>query len=414
MISKKFSEIVRDPVWIKVFLFSLTLFFLRLSDSIISFWAPNQIQSSLGSATIMGAIISLQSVVGLAADIVFPRMLQTVTSRRLVFWAIIASATTSFFLTASAFKPFIAIFIITMALWGIYYELLNFANMQFMGSVVPFHMRAPAWGFTGIFVSLAYFLGPFIAAQLLINGILITQGTIIIFLLVAFAILTFTKHVHDVPPEMDFKDVNPLEEMRHFLILIEHTWQALLIGLVLGFIDATYWTTGAVWTEKLAKINPWGVWFLPFYLLPFICLGIPLSFWKIYQGKKKMAEKFLVIAGVILAAIGISPSIPWQLAMVCLSSSALAVCYPMLEGVYSDLISRMGRERKDMIGLTSSITNVSYIVWPVVAGVIATSFGERITFAFVGGAAALIAVFLLFVTPKKLRLPQEEIQTWEH
>lgn len=362
----------------------------------------------------MGAIISLQSVVGLAADIVFPRMLQTVTSRRLVFWAIIASATTSFFLTASAFKPFIAIFIITMALWGIYYELLNFANMQFMGSVVPFHMRAPAWGFTGIFVSLAYFLGPFIAAQLLMNGILITQGTIIIFLLVAFAVLTFTRHVHDVPAQMDFKDVNPLEEMRHFLILIEHTWQALLIGLVLGFIDATYWTTGAVWTEELAKTNAWGVWFLPLYLLPFICLGIPLSFWKIYQGKKKMAEKFLVIAGVILAAIGISPSVPWQLAVVCLSSAALAVCYPMLEGVYSDLISRMGRERKDMIGLTSSVTNVSYIVWPVVAGLIATNFGERMTFAFVGGAAALIAVFLLFVTPKKLRLPQEEIHTWEH
>lgn len=414
MISKRFSEIVKDPVWVKIFLFALTLFFLRLADSIISFWAPNQIQSTLGSPAVMGAIISFQSVVGLIADVVFPRLLKTVSSRRLVFWAILTSAGTSFLLTGSIFKPFIAIFIATMALWGIYYELLGFASMQFMGSVVPTHMRAPAWGFTGIFVSLAYFLGPFIAAELLLNGVYITQGAIIIFLLVAFALLTFTRKVHDVPVQMNMDGLNPLTELKHFLILIEHTWQALLIGLMLGFIDATYWTTGAVWTEKLAKINPWGVWFLPFYLLPFICLGIPLSFWKIYQGKKKMAEKFLGIAGLILAGIGLSANVSWQLAIVCLSSAALAVSYPMLEGVYSDLIARMGHEKKDMIGLTSSIANISYIIWPVVAGLIAASYGERMTFAFTGAGVVLVAIILLLVTPKKLRLPQEEIQTWEH
>jgi MFS family permease len=412
---KRFHLFFREnPIWVKILLFSLILFFIRLSDAVISFWAPNQIQNSLGNPVIMGAIISFQSIVGLSADLIFPRLLKSIRVRRLVFWAILASALTSFFLTASTFQPFIAIFIVTMTLWGIYYELVNFANFQFMGSVVPTHMRAGAWGFTGIFSSLAYFLGPFIAAQLLLHGIFLTQGTIIIFLTVSLLLLTLTKKMHDAPVEVDFSDLNPILEFKHWLTLSGAIWPVLIISLVLGFIDSTFWTVGAIWTEKLTKINPWGVWFLPLYLLPFICLGVPLAGWKIYQGKKKMAEKFLALAGIFLILMAISGSVPWQLAIVCLSSCALAVTYPLLEGVYSDIIARMGAEKKDMIGLTSSVTNVSYIIWPTFAGLIASSAGERLTFSWLGVGVLAVAVVLIFITPRKLKLPQEEIKKWDH
>lgn len=360
----------------------------------------------------MGAVVSFQSLVGLSADLIFPRLLKSVRVRRLVFWAILAAALTSFFLTAGSFQPFVAIFIVTMALWGIYYELINFANYQFMGSSVPSHMRAGVWGFSGIFVGLAYFLGPFIAAQLLLHGIFLTQGVIIIFLTSALLILTLTKKVHDIPAQVDFVDLNPWKEFKHWLTLSTHIWPVLIISLVLGFIDSTFWTVGAIWTEKLTHINPWGIWFLPLYLLPFICLGIPLSLWKIYQGKKKMAEKFLALSGIFLVGMAVSSNVSWQLVVVCLSASALAVCYPLLQGIYSDIIARMGTEKKDMIGLTNSVTNISYIVWPVFAGMIVSRVGERLTFSWLGIGVLVIAVILLFVTPKKLKLPQSEIKTW--
>ena len=402
-----------NPVWTKVLLFSLILFFIRLSDSIISFWAPNQIQDSLGNPIIMGAIISLQSVIGLLADLLFPRLLRSVTTRRLIFFAILLSALTSLFLTIGAFSSYIAIFIVTMILWGIYYELINFANFQFMGSSVPNHMRTGAWGFTGIFLSLAYFLGPFIASQLLLRGIFITQGTIILFLLAAFVLLTLTKKIHESPVAIDFIDLNPLKEFKHWLTLSEYIWPIIVMSLVLGFIDSTFYTIGTVWTEKLTHLNPWGIWFLPLYLLPSICLGIPLSQWQISSGKKKMSEKFMAVAGIILAGISLSENLPWQLFIVCLSSSALAICYPLLGGVYSDIIARMGTEKKDMIGLTNSVTNLSYILWPTFAGLLTSKVGERLTFAWVGAGVLVIAVILLFVTPKKLVLPQKEIQSWD-
>jgi MFS family permease len=361
----------------------------------------------------MGAVVSFQSVVGLSADLIFPRLLKSIRVRRLVFWAILASALTSFFLSVSTFQPFIAIFIVTMTLWGIYYELINFANFQFMSSSVPLHMRAGAWGFTGIFAGLAYFLGPFIAAQLLLHGILLTQGAVIIFLSSALLLLTLSKNMHDAPTQVDFSDLNPWTEFKHWLTLSTHIWPVLIISLVLGFIDSTFWTVGVIWTEKLTKINPWGIWFLPLYLLPFICLGIPLSSWKIYQGKKKMAEKFLALSGIFLLAMAVSSNVSWQLAVVCLSSSALAVCYPLLQGIYSDIIARMGTEKKDMIGLTSSVTNISYIFWPVFAGIITSKVGERLTFSWLGVGVLVIALVLFFVTPKKLKLPQNEIKSWD-
>lgn len=400
-------------VWNRLLTFSLILFFLRLSDSIIAFWAPNQIQNSLQNPVIMGAIISFQSIVGFSADLIFPRIFKTVRTRRLIFWAILVSALTSFFLSASVFKPLLAIFIATMTLWGIYYELVNFANFQFMGTVVPSQMRAAAWGFTGIFVNLAYFLGPFIAAELLANGILITQGTIIIFLVAALVLLTLSKNGHDVPTAVDFSHANPWAELRHWLTLSRAVWPALAIGLVLGFIDATFYTVGAVWTEKLTLVNPWGIWFLPLYLLPSICLGIPLSRWNISNGKKKLAEKFLGLSGIFFIAIAFSSSVSWQLAIVCLASSALAVCYPLLQGVYTDILTRMGSEKKDMIGLTGSVMNLSYIIWPVFAGLISSKVGERLTFSWLGVIVLAFSIILLFVTPRKLKLPQTEIKTWE-
>ncbi|MCX6704267.1 MAG: MFS transporter, partial [Candidatus Woesebacteria bacterium] len=241
--------------WSKVILFSLTLFLLRLADAVISFWAPNQIQSSLNSSVWMGIIISFQSVVGFGADLIFPTLLRTTKTKRLIFWAIIMSALTSFFLTTSTVQPFIAIFLITMTLWGIYYEFVAFANYQFMGSVVPPHMRSAAWGVAGTFMNMAYFLGPLIAAAVLLKSYILTEGIILVFLVLALLLLSIFKGPHDVPAKIDFKDVHPWVELKHWISLSKHIWPVMILSLLLGFIDSTFWTTGAIWTEKLAKIN---------------------------------------------------------------------------------------------------------------------------------------------------------------
>ena len=85
----------------------------------------------------------------------------------------------------------------------------------------------------------------------------------------------------------------------------------------------------------------------------------------------------------------------------------------MTEAVYSDITERMGYEGKHMMGLSSSTLSLAYIIGPVMAGGIAQLVGERLTFSVMGILMALVALILLIVTPRKLRLPQSEIQAWD-
>ena len=194
---------LEDKVWSKVILFSLTLFLIRIADAIISFWAPNQIQSALGSSAWMGMIISFQSIIGFGADLIFPTLLRTTKTKRLIFWAVIMSALTSFFLAGSVAQPFIAIFLITMTLWGIYYEFVAFASYQFMGSTVPSHMRSAAWGVVGTFVNMAYFFGPLLASAILLKSYILAEGLILVFLVLALLLLSLLKGPHDVPSKIN-------------------------------------------------------------------------------------------------------------------------------------------------------------------------------------------------------------------
>lgn len=361
----------------------------------------------------MGLIISFQSVVGLMADIVFPKLLRGVRARGLVFWGIMMSGFTSFFLVNTIFWPFVSIFLVTMALWGIYYELISFASYQFMEGSVPPHMRSSAWGVAGIFLNLAYFLGPLIASYLLYRGYVITEASIILFLVAALILLLITEKVHDIPVKVDLTEVNPGLEIRHWLTLGKVVWPAIVISLLLGLIDSTFWTTGAVYTEKLSGENFWGGLFLPIYQFPGIVTGLIIARWGIYKGKKILSEKMLILAGLFLIALTLSGTVFWQLSMVLLSSIAVSISYPLIEGVYSDVVARMGREKKEMIGLTNSMVNISYIFAPPFTGLISSKVGEQMTFGIVGVIVVVVSVLLLFVTPKKFRLPQGEIKTWE-
>jgi MFS family permease len=73
----------------------------------------------------------------------------------------------------------------------------------------------------------------------------------------------------------------------------------------------------------------------------------------------------------------------------------------------------MGREEKHLIGLSRSTISIAYIVGPVLAGFIASQVGERMTFSVVGTVVIVVAIFLLLTTPRKLKLPQEEIAKWD-
>jgi MFS family permease len=414
MFIRKPLEIIKDQVWSKVLTLGLILFFIFLGDAVLSFWAPNLIQDSLKNSAVMGLVISFSSVVGLGMDLILPQILKGVTVRRLVLGAIILGLGFTAFLVGGVYKPLILIFLGGMAVWGVYYELLGFASQQFVADTVPLRQRAGAWGILRIFRDLAYFLGPLLAGWVVLKGEIMPAVIASFFVVIAFVILLLSQKKHDRVVDINIKEVNLIREIEHWAVLFKYVWPVVLLSLVLGLIDSVFWTTGAVWTEHLAKTSFWGGMFLPFYTLPALFTGFIVARLGIYQGKKRLAMKFLLLAGIFLAALGISEAIPWQLAMVFVSSLLLAIVYPLIDGVYTDITARMGRERKHMIGLSNSTASLAYIIGPALAGITASLVGERTTFVITGVITVLVSIILLLTTPRKLRLPQTEIKNWEN
>lgn len=413
MFIRRYFRLLKDPVWSKVLTLSLALSFVMLADALISFWAPNLLESSLHSAVLMGVVIGFQSVIGFLADLVFPNLLKNVTVRRLVILAIMTSAMTVLTLVGASFKPLILVFLISMGLWGVYYELEGFACYEFMANAVPLTIRTGAWGVMGIFRNLAYFLGPLLGAWILVFGNLPLAGVALSLLFIGLIIILVSGKSHNRKLSIDVEKINLIQELKYWRTLITHVWPVIVMSLLLGFIDATFWTTGAVLTENLSRGNPLGALFLPLYSFPSLFMGLVVVRWGIYKGKKKTAGKFLIGAGLVLTLLLVWGNLYWQLLMVLISGILLSITYPLIEGVYTDINARLGREKTHMIGLTSSVINLSYIVWPIIAGLIADRLGTGATFAITGGLVAVVSFILLFVTPKKLLLPQKEIRTWE-
>ncbi len=404
---------VADRWWWKVGAMLGVGFFVFLADAILSDWVPSFVQEKMGGSLFMGLVMAFSSMVGLGADLIFPQLLKETTVRKLVMGALLSSFGFSAILFGSTWWPILWIFLMAMVIWGVYYELLGFANQQFVAEVVPLRSRSGAWAVMGTFKSLAYFLGPIFSGLLIANRgerslLMVTGGMT----LLAMAALTVMR-LPNKKVKVEVEEINVGREVGHWLVLLKHVWPVILISLMMGLIDATFWTTGTIWTDKLAEQNWWGGMFLSAYMLPSLFIGLVMARLGIFQHKKRISEVLLLLAGVGLSFLAINDAVWWQLMVVFLASCMTAVAGPLTDAVYSDVVARMGRERKHLIGLSSSTISLAYIVGPIGAGGIASLAGERMTFALMGGIVAVVALVLLFVTPRKLKLPQMEIQKWE-
>ena len=393
---------------------SVMLFFVYLGDGILSDWVPSFIQSSMNSSLLMGLVISFSSIVGFGADLIFPELLKNLKTKKLILMAIGTSLIFGGVLLWAIRWPILILFLISMAVWGLYYEFLGFGGQQFVSESVPVASRSGAWAILGVFRSLAYFLGPIIGSYVALNQgdsetVWVAVGSVMIGCLLWFF---WGRDRNESVSAEQVERFSILKEIKHWKALAEHVWPVLLISLVMGVVDATFWTTGTVLSDSLAVKNWLGGMFLPFYTLPMVVVGVIVAKWGIYRGKKKMAEIFMLISGILLSCMPLGNSIYFFLLVSFLTGTALSIAWPLTDAVYSDITSRMGQGGKHMMGLSSSTLSLAYIVGPVLAGLIAQMVGEKMTFSVVGIMMSMVAIVLLLVTPKKLRLPQTEIQTW--
>ncbi len=391
--------------------FVIIIFFYSLGDSTMSFMAPNIIESIVHNSFYMGIIFSLSSVVGFFIDYLLSNNMK---EKSFYVYSLVGIILSSVFPLILLGKTSLIVVILSMGIWGIYYELLLFAKSNYIHHYLAHDQHDFGWAVMNAFSSLAYIIGPTLALSLLSIGAKIPLYTAIFMQLITiFGILIFKliygKHIRN--PYVTPEQTHSLKKgLIIWAILEKKLFPVLLFLLFLTIVDSTFWTAGAVLANSLRNTSALSDFFYVVYLLPaFIVapLGIKVS--------KRIGKKRTAYSAGLLAGISFGTSIfqsDFQNFMIHIGIGAIffSITVPEIKGAIEDYCERLGHNANTLVGLTNSMSSLGFVIGPIIAGGLAALIGEQKAFGAIGWLLALISLIFLIITPRKIHLPQKQIK----
>ncbi|NCS97183.1 MAG: MFS transporter [Candidatus Pacebacteria bacterium] len=401
----------KKPQWLVLLSFAVISFLISFADAIMSYISPIFIEAQVSSTFIMGLIFAFSSVVGIICDIVFPKIF---TNKSHFFFLKVTLLSAILFPTTFLFFPqHIMTLFLAMAIWGVYFELNMFSSFQFVNSYIHLSEHTKAWGILQAFHSGAYALGPLLAVHLLSSSFELGFTAVLFFLGIAlfltlfFRIVFINPHSHRNQKKELHKSW--ISEFKVWKILFKSVWPLLALQLIVSSVDASFWTIGALLMQSLSQESSLGSFLLTAYILPATFVGLFLTKLTLPIGKKKTALICSALAGVALGTYVLLHSVVVILVVTLLVSFFMGIAVPEMKATFEDYISRLKDDGNELIGLQGSSSSFAYVIGPIVATFLASIIGIKGAFSLLGISLAIISLGLLFVTPKKIRMPQREL-----
>lgn len=393
----------------KLFGYGLVIFLIALADATMAYSTPVFIESIIHNPFYMGLILSTSSLVGFLADVYIGQKFGHQRSYFFLFWTIFIGLT--FPLSLILFPPLVPVFILSMAVWGIYFELMEFSNFHFVHEASDSQNYNKIWGYLSIFKAFAYLLGPLIATTLItVNSTHPFYASLAFFFASLLGLMFFNRHDRKKPiRKLEKRQTSLMSGLLIWLVLAKRVWPVWLFTLAVFIVDASFWTVGTLLSEELRHLHPAGAWILPAYIAPGLFAGLITK--KVAEpfGKKRAAFLSGIFGGVFLFMFGITGSIGLMLILISLGSFFLALAIPEIMAVSEDYVNRLGKYSNDMVGLERSAVSSGYIIGPIFAGGVASILGNHLTFSVIGVVIILVSLLALILTPEKIFLPQKEL-----
>lgn len=396
--------------------YCLALAFILLIESVASFYYPIILEETTGSSLSTGLVIGIANVIALVSDLIFPELFKKKTWKFLFLAAVILQLGFPGFTILSLVFSTSFLLIIAAVFWNIYYEFLAFSRHNYIVSNEKKEDYSKDWGMISVIGGVTAVIGPVLGSQLLsasITQVGVTFGVmhLLAFVTAGFLILTSPKA----------KQAHRLEHSRHvrWSILKEFKlWEllgfrilpVLILGVMLALFSSSVLTVGGLLGQKLFGEQNLE-WLLIFAInLPSIIISLILSRITVPKFKKMLSQFSLILSGMPLLALPFIESSPWAVLIAFFISSLFnCVAWIFNEAVYSDLSERSG-EKKLYINSMERINDaIGFLVGPILIGVLADKMGYFVAFEVVGALSILAGVILLFITPKKILIPQQEL-----
>ena len=398
-------------LYIPLVVFSFIIFLVSLHDGIMSYMAPVIVSDRLHDPFLVGLILATSSLFGMFFDFIIAQFFALKNYIFFMMWTLIFAI--SFPLIFLFLPRNLVPFVFAMVVWSVYYELRSYSKFDFVHKFLPVQKNTEAWAVLTIFQSVSYMLGPAVTVFLLSKNtnlplyasLMITTVSIFCFFIFISA---FGKH-HIKTEATGEKPRSFWKELSIFKILTKRIWVLVIFNFTTTLLDVAFWTTGVLYAEQLRHTSSMGGLFLVLYCFPTMFIGWIVPY--IYKplGKKKTSLIAGIFAGLFLALIGITKSIPVILGLVLLVSIAVDIANILLFAVFEDYVTRLDETGKDLVSIGQFSSNLAYTVGPIILGLIVKLFGFGMSFVFTGVIVLASAVYGLLVVPRKIRMPHVEL-----
>lgn len=378
---------------------AVMIFFFALGDSILTYIMPLLIVESGFSDTAMGLIIGSSSMVGAVFDILASRYLRRPHYRRLYLAVLILSGLFAFLLFQA---QIIWIYLMAMAVWGIYWDIFHFANYDFVSRIKAKDDDAAEFGVLDVFKALGSLIGPILA------GLVIAKVVgIMPFMIAAVALATaflfyllVLKYPNRRLQEIRVGQIKTKSWWREFKIwrkLSRQILPFLFFILLLYVIDAFFWTAGPLLAES-GEFGVFGGFLLAAYVLPVLLIGWLVGGITSKFGKKKTAFVAMSLGLGILSLLYLAPHGLIIILLVLLSASCFSLAFTSIEGFYADYIAQTRTYEKEAQGLIDFFYNVGWIIGPVLAGFLSDKVGSLKSFGLLGFVSLLVTLAVIKIS----------------
>lgn len=300
------------------------------------------------------------------------------------------------------------LFIVAMAIWGFYYDLMNFGTLDFVSRKIHPEKHSASYGIITIFKELGYLLAPIIAGFVIgsfnIVKPVILMGIFISSAVIFYGILTYftRKEKTEYISASKHKPFNVIVETSIWKHIGFTLLPVLLLSLFFNIFDSFFWTLGPILAQRYTALKPFNGLFMTVYTIPTLLFGWYVGSLTKRFGKKRTAFVSFLVGSLVLSLFATMRSSIFILADVFFSASFTSIVTPAINGAYADYLEETALVEKEIEALNDFFTNIGYIIGPMIAGILADKLGIAQTFSVLGIGCAGLAVVLIFITPKKI------------
>lgn len=381
--------------------FFIPLIIILFADSFMAYRFPVMVDSVIGSYTVMGFIMGLSSLVGTAVDIILPKVVKEGAYGRMFIVACMFGLIFPISTFLGVRSEQLIWFIIAVACWGTYYELMLFAEQDLIAQEEKPSVFVRDWTLVSLCWHGVILVAPLLAGMLLDLPHYIGDSVgLSVYLLsaICFSGLLWLFSVRK-KIRLHSKILSHAPAVRaQYLKLL---WIPMVASFCLTAWSNLFWVLGALFGEQFTQ-HGHPAWIIFVTYAAGVLVGSLIELKLTVRNPLRVALVGLIGAGVSLVPVvwvHDSPSIIY--AEVFVAAMLFAIAVPLIDSVFTTATLSNPDDELEIIRLQRIMVSLAFMIFPPLLGISADYFGFASTFSIVSFLVAVTCSLLLYIVWRK-------------